>query len=239
MPAAKELTPRQRTVLQWVVDGCPTDPEVPSTYKTTARTLEGHELVKVKGHGKTWQATVTERGKRVLAVEDEPLVALDIRTELEDAGAGPVRIARTVDAALSALAEIRFDLALLDGNLKGQPVDGLSAHRRARLGVGYVPQGRDVFPRMTVLENLEIAAFAIWSVFFVVDRNQGVIDAIKSSIAFASKNAGQTIVLILLAYLLNFVGGLLCGIGTLITNWRDAAQHNIIDLSSIQLMALF
>lgn len=72
MPAAKELTPRQRTVLQWVVDGCPTDPEVPSTYKTTARTLEGHELVKVKGHGKTWQATVTERGKRVLAGK-EPL----------------------------------------------------------------------------------------------------------------------------------------------------------------------
>ena len=72
MPAAKELTPRQRTVLQWVIDGCPTNPEVPSTYKTTARTLEGHELVKVKGHGKTWQATVTERGKRVLAGK-EPL----------------------------------------------------------------------------------------------------------------------------------------------------------------------
>lgn len=72
MPAAKELTPRQRTVLQWVVDGCPTEPEVPSTYKTTARSLEGHGLVKVKGHGKTWRATVTERGKNVLAGK-EPL----------------------------------------------------------------------------------------------------------------------------------------------------------------------
>lgn len=40
--------------------------------------------------------------------------------------------------------------------IKGQPVDGLSAHRRARLGIGYVPQGRDVFPRMTVLENLMV-----------------------------------------------------------------------------------
>ncbi|MDQ1899593.1 ABC transporter ATP-binding protein [Paracoccus sp. WLY502] len=38
--------------------------------------------------------------------------------------------------------------------VRGRPVDGLSAHRRARLGIGYVPQGRDVFPRMTVLENL-------------------------------------------------------------------------------------
>jgi urea transport system ATP-binding protein len=32
----------------------------------------------------------------------------------------------------------------------------LVAHRRARLGIGYVPQGRDVFPRMTVEENLKV-----------------------------------------------------------------------------------
>lgn len=38
--------------------------------------------------------------------------------------------------------------------MRGQPLDGMAAHRRARLGIGYVPQGRDVFPRMTVLENL-------------------------------------------------------------------------------------
>lgn len=56
MPAAKELTPHQRTVLQWVIDGCPTEPEIPSTYKTTARSLEGRGLVNVKGHGKTWKA---------------------------------------------------------------------------------------------------------------------------------------------------------------------------------------
>ncbi|WP_410218847.1 ABC transporter ATP-binding protein [Paracoccus sp. (in: a-proteobacteria)] len=40
--------------------------------------------------------------------------------------------------------------------VRGQQVDSLSAHRRARLGIGYVPQGRDVFPRMTVLENLMV-----------------------------------------------------------------------------------
>lgn len=39
-------------------------------------------------------------------------------------------------------------------NLRGASVDLLSAHKRARKGIGYVPQGRDVFPRMTVLENL-------------------------------------------------------------------------------------
>lgn len=33
---------------------------------------------------------------------------------------------------------------------------GLDAFQRARLGIGYVPQGRDVFPRMSVRENLQV-----------------------------------------------------------------------------------
>ncbi len=43
---------------------------------------------------------------------------------------------------------------------RGEPVERLSAHRRARLGIGYVPQGRDVFPRMSVEENLRIGRAA-------------------------------------------------------------------------------
>jgi len=39
---------------------------------------------------------------------------------------------------------------------QGQDVSSLVAHRRARLGIGYVPQGRDVFPRMSVEENLKV-----------------------------------------------------------------------------------
>lgn len=39
---------------------------------------------------------------------------------------------------------------------KGQDISSLVAHRRARLGIGYVPQGRDVFPRMSVEENLKV-----------------------------------------------------------------------------------
>lgn len=66
MPASKNLTTRQRTVLQWVADGCPAESDVPSTYKTTARSLEGHNLLKVRRQNKKWTATLTERGKRVL-----------------------------------------------------------------------------------------------------------------------------------------------------------------------------
>jgi branched-chain amino acid transport system ATP-binding protein len=35
-------------------------------------------------------------------------------------------------------------------------IEKLSAFRRARLGIGYVPQGRDVFPRLTVAENIAV-----------------------------------------------------------------------------------
>ena len=38
----------------------------------------------------------------------------------------------------------------------GRSIGGLEAFRRAKLGIGYVPQGRDVFPRMTVRENLQV-----------------------------------------------------------------------------------
>ena len=41
---------------------------------------------------------------------------------------------------------------------RGEPVEQLPAHKRARLGIGYVPQGRDVFPRLTVAENLAVGA---------------------------------------------------------------------------------
>lgn len=40
----------------------------------------------------------------------------------------------------------------------GSDIRRLPAHKRARLGIGYVPQGRDVFPRMTVEENLIVGA---------------------------------------------------------------------------------
>ncbi len=39
--------------------------------------------------------------------------------------------------------------------LDGQTLGVLPAHALARLGVGYVPQGRDIFPLLTVQENLE------------------------------------------------------------------------------------
>ncbi|MCK6451621.1 MAG: ABC transporter ATP-binding protein [Alphaproteobacteria bacterium] len=43
---------------------------------------------------------------------------------------------------------------------EGRDLAGLPPHRRARLGIGYCPAGRRVFPGMTVDDNLEVACFA-------------------------------------------------------------------------------
>jgi branched-chain amino acid transport system ATP-binding protein len=49
------------------------------------------------------------------------------------------------------------------GSIKfdGQDITHLPAHRIPPLGIGYVPQGRIVFARMTVEDNLEMGAFLI------------------------------------------------------------------------------
>ncbi|MCS7071404.1 MAG: ABC transporter ATP-binding protein [Anaerolinea sp.] len=51
--------------------------------------------------------------------------------------------------------------------LNGTSIAGMPAHQIAAAGVGHVPEGRRIFPQLTVLENLEVGA---WNV-----RNRSVI----------------------------------------------------------------
>jgi branched-chain amino acid transport system ATP-binding protein len=44
--------------------------------------------------------------------------------------------------------------------LKAADITHAPTHRIARMGIGYVPQGRRIFPSLSVLENLKIAAKA-------------------------------------------------------------------------------
>ena len=62
----------------------------------------------------------------------------------------------TLLKCLTGLLPIRSGRILLDG----QDISTLAPHRRARLGLGYVPQGREIFPRLSVEENLRIAMAA-------------------------------------------------------------------------------
>lgn len=51
----------------------------------------------------------------------------------------------------------------LDGKilLNGKDIIKMKTYDRVKLGIGYVPQGRDIFPQMTVQENLELGLQAI------------------------------------------------------------------------------
>jgi urea transport system ATP-binding protein len=62
----------------------------------------------------------------------------------------------TLLKCLTGLLPIRSGRILLDD----QDISNLAPHRRARLGLGYVPQGREIFPRLSVEENLRIAMAA-------------------------------------------------------------------------------
>jgi branched-chain amino acid transport system ATP-binding protein len=43
--------------------------------------------------------------------------------------------------------------------LDGRPIHALAAHQRVPLGLSLVPEGRHLFPRLTVQRNLELGAF--------------------------------------------------------------------------------
>ncbi|MBU6349613.1 MAG: ABC transporter ATP-binding protein [Chloroflexi bacterium] len=57
--------------------------------------------------------------------------------------------------AISGLIKPRLGRILLDG----QPIDPLPAHAVMRLGISQSPEGRRIFARLTVEENLELGAF--------------------------------------------------------------------------------
>ncbi|SNS79809.1 PAS domain S-box-containing protein [Sphingomonas laterariae] len=87
-------------------------------------------------------------GQRILIIEDEPLVAMEIAAAVEDAGAVPLGPASTVAEALDLIETSEADLAVLDGNLQGEAVDVIAAELTDRripflFVTGY---GRDHLP---------------------------------------------------------------------------------------------
>lgn len=84
-----------------------------------------------------------------LEVQEGGIVAL-----LGANGAGKTTLLKTVMGLLEDQpdkGEIFFD---------GQPIHGREAEDIARRGIAYVPEGREVFRELTVMENLKIGAYA-------------------------------------------------------------------------------
>ena len=95
-----------------------------------------------------------------LSVEDGATLAL-----VGANGAGKTTLLRTIAGAHPAASgSIRFD---------GVDVTALPAHRRVKLGIALVPEGRRLFPDMTVEQNLRVAGgkgrAGMWTVDTVLD----------------------------------------------------------------------
>jgi branched-chain amino acid transport system ATP-binding protein len=59
---------------------------------------------------------------------------------------------------LRAISGLR-PIARGDILFEGSSLVGVAAHRRAGLGIGIVPEGRELWPQLTVRENLELGAY--------------------------------------------------------------------------------
>ncbi len=81
-----------------------------------------------------------------LTVEEGEIVTL-----IGSNGAGKSTTLKTISGLLSPRSG---EVKLRDKRINGQP-----AHKVAAMGVAQSPEGRRVFPRMTVLENLKMGAF--------------------------------------------------------------------------------
>jgi branched-chain amino acid transport system ATP-binding protein len=66
-------------------------------------------------------------------------------------GAGKTTTLKTI----SGLRPVSSGAILFDG----QDISGMSAHQRVEIGISQVPEGRGIFPGMSVLENLEIGKY--------------------------------------------------------------------------------
>jgi CheY-like chemotaxis protein len=77
------------------------------------------------------------RGRHILVVEDEAAIAIDLARLLADHGATIVGPIGTVPEALSLIASVQLDCAVLDINLGGESVRAV-AETLANAGVPFV-----------------------------------------------------------------------------------------------------
>ena len=82
-----------------------------------------------------------------ISVQDGELISV-----IGPNGAGKTTLIKTI----MGLVKPKSGKILYDG----QDITHLPAHKRAGLGIGYVPEGRHVFGRLTVEENLTIGAYS-------------------------------------------------------------------------------
>jgi branched-chain amino acid transport system ATP-binding protein len=89
----------------------------------------------------------------------ETVILEDVSLALPERGSLAV-LGRNGVGKTTLLATIMGHTTFHSGGIEfaGGKVEKLPVYERVRLGIGYVPQGRDIFPSLSVEENLTVAA---------------------------------------------------------------------------------
>jgi len=95
---------------------------------------------------------------KVRAGYGETVVLEDVDVDVPDRGALAV-LGRNGVGKTTLLATIMGHTTFHSGSVTfgGRPIAGLPVYERAKLGIGYVPQERLIFPSLSVEENLDVA----------------------------------------------------------------------------------
>jgi len=106
-------------------------------------TTDDEPLLSVKGIKASYDESIILRGIDMI-VKPNSVVAL---------------LGRNGVGKTSLLRSIMGQMPKTEGSIifEGQSIESLRSDQRARMGLGYVPQGRDIFPNLTVQENLEVS----------------------------------------------------------------------------------
>ena len=89
----------------------------------------------------------------------ETVVLEDVGFALAERGSLAI-LGRNGVGKTTLLATIMGHTTLHAGSIEfnGKPISQMPVHRRNRIGIGYVPQARDIFASLSVVENLDVAA---------------------------------------------------------------------------------
>ena len=98
-------------------------------------------------------------------------------------GAGKTTILKTVSGVM--------DPQKGTVTLEGRPIHGLDPDRVARLGLSHVPEGREVFPFLSVRENLRMGAYTRRDADGVARDLEMVVDYFPVLAARAEQRAGS------------------------------------------------
>ncbi|WP_421998542.1 ABC transporter ATP-binding protein [Reyranella sp.] len=104
-------------------------------------------MLKIEGLSVSYGAIDALHGLSIEVAQGEVVALLGAN------GAGKTTLLRTISGLLRPRAgEIRFE---------GEPLGTSSAESRVRRGIAHVPEGRRIFPGLTVRENLDVAT-TVW-----------------------------------------------------------------------------